>query len=242
MIPARWQSIAGTTLIVAALGGCASRDGTDPNVCHPIRSSAIPRRARRARIAGPERVTFDSLDRDPATGAPVRITGLLFRPQVAVDAPQSGGHRAARLWRHVQRASCAQGSVVAAASGDGGPLGGRGLSRAVSRQLPLALAGGDLHDRSPAANHQPDPSAARCAGRAGLSAGARRRGARSHRGARLVAWRQRRAGHREREEPRGGPVARSLPARHPIFAPAWRSIRDASTPCARERAMPRWRR
>jgi len=29
----------------------------------------------------PERVTFDSLDRDPATGTPVRITGLLFRPQ-----------------------------------------------------------------------------------------------------------------------------------------------------------------
>jgi dienelactone hydrolase len=33
----------------------------------------------------PERVAFDSLDRDPATGAPVRITGLLFRPR---DDPQ----------------------------------------------------------------------------------------------------------------------------------------------------------
>ncbi|HVN35241.1 MAG TPA: dienelactone hydrolase family protein [Casimicrobiaceae bacterium] len=29
----------------------------------------------------PERVTFDSLDRDPATGAPVRISALLFRPE-----------------------------------------------------------------------------------------------------------------------------------------------------------------
>ena len=28
----------------------------------------------------PERVAFDSLDRDPRTGEPVRITGLLFRP------------------------------------------------------------------------------------------------------------------------------------------------------------------
>ena len=34
----------------------------------------------------PERVTFESLDRDPATGAPVRITALLFRPPGAGDA------------------------------------------------------------------------------------------------------------------------------------------------------------
>lgn len=31
----------------------------------------------------PERVTFDSLDRDPATGAPVRIVALVFRPEGA---------------------------------------------------------------------------------------------------------------------------------------------------------------
>ena len=31
----------------------------------------------------PERVSFDSLDRDPATGGPVRITALLFRPEGA---------------------------------------------------------------------------------------------------------------------------------------------------------------
>jgi dienelactone hydrolase len=34
----------------------------------------------------PERVTFDSLDRDPATGAPVRIAALLFRPEGPADA------------------------------------------------------------------------------------------------------------------------------------------------------------
>ena len=31
----------------------------------------------------PERATFDSLDRDPVTGAPVRISALLFRPEGA---------------------------------------------------------------------------------------------------------------------------------------------------------------
>jgi dienelactone hydrolase len=33
----------------------------------------------------PERVAFDSLDRDPATGAPVRIDALLFRPEGPSD-------------------------------------------------------------------------------------------------------------------------------------------------------------
>lgn len=33
----------------------------------------------------PERVTFDSLDRDPATGAPVRISALVFRPEGASE-------------------------------------------------------------------------------------------------------------------------------------------------------------
>ncbi len=37
----------------------------------------------------PERVTFDSLDRDPATGAPVRIDALLFRPEGPGDVPQA---------------------------------------------------------------------------------------------------------------------------------------------------------
>ena len=33
----------------------------------------------------PERVSFDSFDRDPATGAPVRISALLFRPDGSSD-------------------------------------------------------------------------------------------------------------------------------------------------------------
>jgi dienelactone hydrolase len=41
--------------------------------------AAAQRPAPAARVA-PERVTFDSLDRDPATGVPVRLTGLLFHP------------------------------------------------------------------------------------------------------------------------------------------------------------------
>ena len=36
----------------------------------------------------PERVTFDSLDRDPATGAPVRVSALLFRPEGASATPR----------------------------------------------------------------------------------------------------------------------------------------------------------
>jgi dienelactone hydrolase len=40
-----------------------------------------------ARIV-PERVTFDSLDRDPATGVPVRLTGLLFHPPGDGPAPR----------------------------------------------------------------------------------------------------------------------------------------------------------
>ncbi|MEO8304834.1 MAG: dienelactone hydrolase family protein [Betaproteobacteria bacterium] len=36
-----------------------------------------------------ERVTFDSLDRDPASGAPVRITGLLFRPEGASEVKRA---------------------------------------------------------------------------------------------------------------------------------------------------------
>ena len=43
----------------------------------------------------PEPVTFDSLDRDPATGAPVRISALLFRPQGS-----SGERRAAVIALH----------------------------------------------------------------------------------------------------------------------------------------------
>ena len=43
----------------------------------------------------PERVTFDSLDRDSATGMPVRISALLFRP-----AGESDNRRAAVIALH----------------------------------------------------------------------------------------------------------------------------------------------
>jgi len=43
----------------------------------------------------PERVAFDSLDRDPATAAPVRISALLYRPQGS-----SGERRAAVVALH----------------------------------------------------------------------------------------------------------------------------------------------
>jgi dienelactone hydrolase len=58
----RWAAAAGATLVLAALSGCATH----------------------GRLAA-ERVTFDSLDRDTATGSPVRITALLFRPEGASD-------------------------------------------------------------------------------------------------------------------------------------------------------------
>ena len=51
----------------------------------------------------PERVTFPSLDRD-ATGAPVTIAALYFRPPQARAGTGAAGHRGARLRRHVQRA------------------------------------------------------------------------------------------------------------------------------------------
>jgi dienelactone hydrolase len=86
MILRRCHSIARATLIMVALGGCASRDGTVPERVTLDSLDRNPAPSAPARITGPERVTFDSLDRDPATGAPVRITGLLFRPKGAIDA------------------------------------------------------------------------------------------------------------------------------------------------------------
>jgi dienelactone hydrolase len=58
----RLALVVAATLVLAAIGGCAMQ----------------------GRPAG-ERVEFDSLDRDPATGGPVRIGGLLFRPEGGAD-------------------------------------------------------------------------------------------------------------------------------------------------------------
>jgi dienelactone hydrolase len=57
-------AVAGVTLVLAAMSGCATH----------------------GRLAA-ERVAFDSLARDPATGVPVRITALLFRPQGTSEVP-----------------------------------------------------------------------------------------------------------------------------------------------------------
>jgi len=58
----RWAAVLVGTLVVAAASGCATR----------------------GRLAA-EQVTFDSFDRDTATGSPVRITALLFRPKGASE-------------------------------------------------------------------------------------------------------------------------------------------------------------
>ncbi len=63
MSTGRWAALVGAMLALAAASGCATRVGN-----------------------GAERVTFDSLDHDPATGAPVRIAALLFRPAGGGDA------------------------------------------------------------------------------------------------------------------------------------------------------------
>jgi len=60
----RWATAAAATLVLAAVGGCATQ-------------GRLPA----------ERVSFDSLDRDPATGMPVRITAMLFRPKGASETP-----------------------------------------------------------------------------------------------------------------------------------------------------------
>ena len=64
----RWRcaAVVGVTLVLAAMSGCAT----------PGRLAA-------------ERVTFDSFERDPATGLPVRITALLFRPEGTSDEPRA---------------------------------------------------------------------------------------------------------------------------------------------------------
>ncbi len=59
-----WAVIMAMACVVATASGCAAR----------LRPAA-------------ERVTFDSLDLDPATGSPVRISALLYRPEGASEIP-----------------------------------------------------------------------------------------------------------------------------------------------------------
>jgi len=76
---ARAALVVGAAMVT--LAGCAS----DSQVATPASAASKPPSAPIARSANPPRivplrVTFDSLDRNPATGGPVRLTGLLFRP------------------------------------------------------------------------------------------------------------------------------------------------------------------
>jgi dienelactone hydrolase len=73
--------------MIALLAGCAS----DSQVTTPAGVASNPPPAQTARSVNPPRivplrVTFDSLDRNSATGAPVRLTGLLFRPSDGGDS------------------------------------------------------------------------------------------------------------------------------------------------------------
>lgn len=73
-------TVLAAAVLALAMGGCANHgpfatDRAGPDASgRAANDGAIPGRP------APERVSFDSLDRDPATGAPVPITGLLFRP------------------------------------------------------------------------------------------------------------------------------------------------------------------
>ena len=83
-LPRWWQDLASVALALATLGGCAAVPPVAPNAPVAAVAPAAPA-ASRARVV-PERVSFDSLDRDPATGAPVRLAGLLFRPATSGEA------------------------------------------------------------------------------------------------------------------------------------------------------------
>jgi len=88
MIPARWRRIAGTALIVTALGGCASRDDSGPERVTSGSLDRNPATGTPARSTGPERVTFDSLDHDPATGV---TEGVLEQDPDGIGKPVETG-------------------------------------------------------------------------------------------------------------------------------------------------------
>jgi len=62
------------------MGGCATPARPVPEQQALDARNGVPPAGATRGAPLPERVTFDSLDRDPRTGTPVRITGLLFRP------------------------------------------------------------------------------------------------------------------------------------------------------------------
>ena len=132
---------------------------------HTIRS---PEQTTAAAV--PERVSFDSLDRDPATGKPVVIQALLFKPAGAdrrrvpavVALHGCGGMYSTR--------EIEAGHAVHSPPDDGRPAGCRRVCGALSRQLSLARVRGNLYRREQEANGHPTESADGRAGCAGLAA------------------------------------------------------------------------
>lgn len=77
LIPGRRGSVlAAAALVVAVFTGCAQFDRPPSDPAGARTADGRPP----ARVV-PQRVSFDSLDRDTRTGEPVRIDGLLFQPQ-----------------------------------------------------------------------------------------------------------------------------------------------------------------
>ena len=88
----------------------------------------------------PERVTFDSLDRDPATGAPVRIAALLFRPQGTSDVRSRRSSRCTAAAACTARCRSRRDDLSLRHQAMAELLVGRGLRRAVPGQLPRRAA------------------------------------------------------------------------------------------------------
>ena len=195
-----WPAIAGVALMAAMLSGCVGT--ADVAALHRSLPRPQHRRPLRRRVRGsfPSDVSFDSLDRDPATGAPVRHWRS---PVPARRGPSAARHPAVvasmaaeectaswrrggkllslrhRRWRELL---AAEGYVVLFPDS----FRSRGVEEICTipfRQSPIT----SIH------------RLLRCAGRARVSAIARRRRAGADRGARLVAWRNHRARGRERE-------------------------------------------
>jgi dienelactone hydrolase len=80
-------TLLGAVMLAAAIGGCAPRGQLALEGATSDAPDGAAAKAAAGNRLAPERVTFDSLDRDPATETPVRITGLLYRP------PNPGGVR-----------------------------------------------------------------------------------------------------------------------------------------------------
>ena len=75
-----WLTMMGVAMVAAALAGCAARGQPAPERATPDSVDGNSAQGATRQRLVPERVVFDSFDRDPATGAPVRIAALLFRP------------------------------------------------------------------------------------------------------------------------------------------------------------------